>query len=192
MGESREEYLEDLISRVLSHYQQYYEEKSRISQFNIFLVFSPPWFTSLERTFLWVAGFKPALVFKLVSEFVTDLSDDQKQRMGRLIEEIKLEERALDEKLAKIQESVAAPTLLEKARERGRRLAVEETMREEEETAFNMIRSAMESVVTSADLLRTKTILNVVELLIPAQRVKLLTEATQLHMKVRTDRKSVV
>lgn len=186
LGESREEYLEDLISRVLSHYQQYYEEKSRMSQINIFLVFSPPWFTSLERAFLWVAGFKPALVFKLVSVFVTDLSEDQKQRMSRLIEGTKVEERALDDKLAKIQESVAAPALLEKARERGRRLGTEETMREEEEAAFNTLRSSMESVVRSADLLRTETILNVVAILIPAQRVKLLAAAMQLHIKVRT------
>ena len=38
--ESRVEDLEELISRILSHYQQYYDEKSRIAQHDIFLLFS--------------------------------------------------------------------------------------------------------------------------------------------------------
>lgn len=65
--ESRHEDLEELSARVLSHYKQYYEEKSRMCSRNVFLVFNPTWFTPFERTFFWIAGFKPDLAFRLVS-----------------------------------------------------------------------------------------------------------------------------
>lgn len=48
--------MRDLIRRVLAHYLQYYEEKSRMTHRNVFQVFSPPWFSLLERTFPWIAG----------------------------------------------------------------------------------------------------------------------------------------
>ena len=62
--------LDDL--RDLTHYQHYYEEKSRLAQYDIFVLFSPPWFSALERTFLWIAGFKPRLAFRVwVIRFTT-------------------------------------------------------------------------------------------------------------------------
>lgn len=72
----REKDLKELISRILAHYQEYYEEKSRMGHRDIFLVFSPTWFTSFERPFIWIAGFKPGLAFRLVTNAVDDLSED--------------------------------------------------------------------------------------------------------------------
>ncbi|KAE9445385.1 hypothetical protein C3L33_22718, partial [Rhododendron williamsianum] len=80
--QSRDSDLRELISRVLSHYQQYYEEKSKLANCNVFLVFSPPWFTPFERTFFWIAGFKPGLAFQVVGDTVgDDLTEDQKRRI---------------------------------------------------------------------------------------------------------------
>jgi hypothetical protein len=82
----------NLLNRVLCHYGQYYEEKSKIAHQNILLLFSPPWFSSLERTFLWVAGFKPGLAFQLVNKTLEDLSEDQRQRLSKLKQETKMKE----------------------------------------------------------------------------------------------------
>ncbi|KAG5553123.1 hypothetical protein RHGRI_011103 [Rhododendron griersonianum] len=68
--QSHDSDLRELISQVLSHYQQYYEEKSKLANCDVFLVFSPPWFTPFERTFFWIAGFKPGLAFQVVGNTV--------------------------------------------------------------------------------------------------------------------------
>ncbi|KAM2891891.1 hypothetical protein COP2_010121 [Malus domestica] len=44
IDEARDEGLRDLVSRVLFHYQQYYDEKSRFGQRDVLLVFSPKWY----------------------------------------------------------------------------------------------------------------------------------------------------
>ncbi|KAF3448174.1 hypothetical protein FNV43_RR08885 [Rhamnella rubrinervis] len=176
--ESSDDDLKELISRVLAHYQQYYEEKSKITQRNAFLVFSPTWFTTLERALLWIAGFKPGLVFRVVRDSVDDLSDEQNQRMTSLMNKTKAQERALNDEQAKIQESVAAPQLVNVARRRGGAV-------QDQETAVESLRSALETVVTEADSLRMTTALKMMDILRPVQNVKFLAAAAQLHLKLR-------
>ncbi|KAK9290946.1 hypothetical protein L1049_009126 [Liquidambar formosana] len=161
--ESRDDDLNDLISRVLSHYQH--------------------WFTSLERTFLWITGFKPGLTFRLVTNSVDDLSEDQTRRMNRLFEETKAEERILSNELATVQESIAASPMMHLARLTGRPVNGEVR---DEEAVMKSLRSAMESVVARADNLRMKTTRKVVEILSPVQNVKFLTAATQLQLSFRS------
>ncbi|PON51134.1 TGA transcription factor [Parasponia andersonii] len=184
LHESSDDDLRELVSRILAHYQQYYEEKSRIAARDVFLVFSPPWFTSLERAFLWIAGFKPGLAFRIVADSVGDLSEDQARSIGRLVQETRTEERALNDELAKIQESVAAPPLLGIAMRGGRRLVDGE--QDEADSALESLKVAMEAVLSAADSLRTRTALKIMEVLRPAQCVKFLLAAGQLQLRLRT------
>ncbi|XP_007026666.2 PREDICTED: transcription factor HBP-1b(c38) [Theobroma cacao] len=180
--EAREDDLKDLITRVLSHHQQYYEEKSRVAHRNIFLVFSPTWLSSFERASLWIAGFKPGFALKLVSNSVQDLSQEQSERIKRLMAETRVEERVLNDELARVQESIAAPPLLEIARKRARLMNAEIAG---EQAALASLRKAVEEVVAAADLLRMTTAMRVVEILNPVQNVNFLTAATQLLVKLR-------
>lgn len=82
----------DLIERVLGHYAEYYEEKSRVIWQDILLVLSPPWLTNLEKTFIWVGGFKPSLAFSIVGNFV-ELEEEQVSKIRVLKVEIGREER---------------------------------------------------------------------------------------------------
>lgn len=107
-----ESIIRNLISRILAHYQEYYEEKSRMSHINVFYMFSPSWFSPLEKSFLWIAGFKPGLAFPLVMNSVNDLTENQIEMINGLKIETRIQERDLMDKLAKIQESVAAPPLM--------------------------------------------------------------------------------
>lgn len=173
--------VKDLITRVLSHYQQYFEEKSRVAQRNVFLVFAPTWLSSLECASLWITGFKPGFALRLVFSSVQDLSREQSERIERLMEETKVEERVLNDELARVQESVAAPPLLEMARKQARRMNVEGGREE----ALLTLRKALEEVVAGADLLRMTTTMKVVEILKPEQNVRYLTAATQLFLNLR-------
>ncbi|KAK3018040.1 hypothetical protein RJ639_004530 [Escallonia herrerae] len=110
---------------------------------------------------------------------VDDLSEEQGRRMDRLKEETKAEER----ELARIQESVAAPPMVHLAR-RGGRPPVDGEIGETEDV-IKALRSAMEAVLGSADMLRTRTAERVVEILSPVQNVKFLGAATRLQLRIR-------
>ncbi|XP_050379431.1 protein RESPONSE TO ABA AND SALT 1-like [Argentina anserina] len=179
--EVRDVDLRDLVGRVLLHYQQYYEEKSRIAERDVFRVFCPTWFTPLERALLWIAGFKPGLAFRLFTDSVPDLSDDQRVRVARLIEETRVEERTLNDKLAKIHESVAAPRFVNVARRYSRWIDGEG----EEEEATRSLKSALRVVVANADLLRTTIATKLVEMLSGAQAVRFLVTVGQFQLKIR-------
>ncbi|XVE95118.1 hypothetical protein REPUB_Repub02eG0069100 [Reevesia pubescens] len=69
----------NLIQEVLSHYQQYLEEKSSAAKQEVFIFYSPPLLSSFEKTLLYVAGFKPFLLFKLLSNSVTELSTPEQE-----------------------------------------------------------------------------------------------------------------
>ncbi|CAK9172028.1 unnamed protein product, partial [Ilex paraguariensis] len=181
--EFRDDDLRDLIARVLTHYQDYYEEKSKLVNRDVFLAFSPTWFSHFERSFFWIAGFKPGLAIRLGMNSVDDLSEDQIRKMELLKAVIKMEEKTLMEKLAKIQESVAAPPVVELARRAGRKLMNGEA--QEVDSVIEMLRMAMEAVLHTADMLRTTATESVVKILNPIQNVKFLAAATQLQLRIR-------
>ncbi|CAL0304435.1 unnamed protein product [Lupinus luteus] len=183
-----------LINRVICHYGQYYEEKSKVAQNNILLVFSPPWFTSLERMFLWMAGFKPGMTFEVVNTALEDeLSQEQNHRLLQIQQETKLKERELNDELAKLQESMAAPPLFEMARSHGR-LCLEQihgdpSMDAEsnisDDAVPNTLKVALENLVIRADALRRNTTLKVVHVLRPSQVVTFFAAVAELQLRVR-------
>lgn len=181
--QSRDEDLKELVKRVLAHYQQYYQEKSKVAQHNVFLLFAPTWFTPFEQTFFWIAGFNPTLAFRVVNESVKDLADEQRQRMDSLSVETRVEEKLLNDELARIQESVAGPTIMELARRRGQ--LGEWEMTEGVEVTESNLRASLESLVANADMLRTTTTAKVVEILDPLQNVKFFTAVARLQLRIR-------
>ncbi|KAI3677534.1 hypothetical protein L6452_36798 [Arctium lappa] len=182
--ESRDEDLRDLIARVLAHYQQYYEEKSRMANHDVSLVFSPPWFSPFEQSFFWIAGFKPGLAFRILGGSVDDLSKEQTERMEVLRSETKAEERELENELARIQESVAAPPIVQVARKEN--LPVDgEYDTADMESVMETLRGEMEVVLANADMLRSRTAERLVEILTPFQNVRFLAAVTELQLKIR-------
>ncbi|KAI3945550.1 hypothetical protein MKW92_030557 [Papaver armeniacum] len=177
-----EEELKSLISRVLGHYQQYYEAKSIASRRDVFVLFAPPWFSTYERTFLWIAGFKPGLLLRILNKAVKDLSEDQSSRVRRIDTETKVAERELNQEMASIQERVVSPGLVDLAR-RGGRLIDGETL--DRDSEFQSLKEAMEAVVVAADYLRVTVTRKLVEVLNPAQAISFLTAATQLQVRIR-------
>ncbi|MCL7045416.1 hypothetical protein MKW94_011581 [Papaver nudicaule] len=177
-----EDQLKALISRVLGHYQQYYEAKSIASRRDVFVLFSPPWFSTYERTFLWIAGFKPGLLLRILNKAVKDLSEDQSSRVRRIDTETKVAERELNQEMAAIQERVVSPELVDLAR-RGGRLIDGETL--DRDSEFQCLKEAMEAVVVAADYLRVTVTRNIVEVLNPMQAISFLAGATQLQVRIR-------
>ncbi|KAI3947245.1 hypothetical protein MKX01_019898 [Papaver californicum] len=177
-----EEQLKSLISRVLGHYQQYYEAKSTALRRDVFVLFSPPWFSTYERTFLWIAGFKPGLLLRILYKAVKDFTEDQVGRVRRIDMETKVAERELNQEIAAVQERVVSPGLVDLAR-RGGRLIDGETL--DRDSEFQSLKEAMEAIVVAADYLRVTVTRKLVEVLNPVQAISFLTAATQLQVRIR-------
>lgn len=58
--------LDELISAVLRHYEALYVEHSRAAEIDPYQFLVPTWLSSLEKTFLWMGGWKPGVAFHLV------------------------------------------------------------------------------------------------------------------------------
>ncbi|CAN1152167.1 Protein ZW2 [Linum perenne] len=180
-------HLNSLIDQCFFQYRLYYHEKSNAAAAGgggggALLFLSPPWLTSFERSLLWLGEFRPSTVFRLLGGSVTDLTAEQSQRIEQVRRRTRREEIALTEAMAAIQESMASPGLLRLARATeaqidGERMKVDE--------ALESLKSAMLSVMMSADSLRGATVAGVVEALSPMQTVEFLVAAAQFQLNVR-------
>jgi len=150
-----------LIQQVLAHYQEYYDEKAKIARNDVFLLFCPLWLSSFERSLLWVAGYKPSLVFKIVDGAVKDLTAEQTLRMEEVKAKTGKKERALMETLVRFQESVAAPPMLALVRQVGRLTDGEISSLD---LTIEALKTAMLQVIEGVDSLCKSTVSKVVEI----------------------------
>lgn len=103
-GGAAEQRCNDLVNQIIAHYASYFEAKAKIVQENVFLVLTPTWFSSFERAYLWIGGFKPGLAFRLLANSVLDLTDDQSRRIDGLTAEIRREEKEVMDEFNRVQE----------------------------------------------------------------------------------------
>lgn len=117
---------------------------------------------------LWVAGYKPYLVFKIVDGAVNDLKAEQTLRMEEVKVETVKKEKELTETLARLQESVVALPMLALARQVGRLMDGEIFSLD---LAVEALNTTMLQVIEGANSLRKSTESKVVEILSPIQIV---------------------
>ncbi|KAL8226312.1 hypothetical protein R6Q57_016144 [Mikania cordata] len=174
---------EPLVQQVLGHYQEYYDEKSRAAESDVLLMFSPPCFSSYERTLLWVAGFKPSMTFGLVKESVgEDLNEEQRERIAVVREETRRAEREIEQAMASVQESVAAPTMCRLVK---RVESLVDGEASDMENAIERLKGALRAVIRDTDGLRQRTGLRVLEVLSPVQKVRFLAGASRFWLQSR-------
>lgn len=171
-----------LINQILAHYQHYYEELSKAAGEDVFRAFSAPWLTPFERTLLWIGGFKPSIVLRLLDAAVKDLAPPQRARLEEVKAEVRRNERDLTEAMASLQEMVAAPPIVALARRAGRVMDREIC---EMEGAIEELKTAMVMVLNRADGVRGSAVMKVMELLDPDQRVRLLAAAAEFQLRIR-------
>ncbi|KAM7266537.1 hypothetical protein ACFE04_004434 [Oxalis oulophora] len=171
-----------LSDHVLSHYLQYYSEKSKAANQDVLLFFSPPWFSSLEKTLFWIGGFKPSILFKVIDRSINDLTTYQKDMIEQIKAETTNEEKKLSGKMAGIQESLGDPPLFNMARKF--RELVDGEVNEFNE-GMEKLKEMMLDILNKADELRGKVATDVLRILNPIQSVRLLAETAQFQLNVR-------
>lgn len=181
--DDRDEKCGDLIAQVLAHYQHYFEEKTRAVNENVFLMLSPPWLSSYERALLWMSDFKPSTFFPLIKNSLReDLSDEQVEKIQVIGAETRRLEKEVEQAMAALQESVAAPPIFDLLR-RYERIVDGEIS--ELDAAMDKFKENMIRIVENADALRGSTVMKLVEILSPLQTIKFLAGAFHFILQVR-------
>lgn len=179
----KDEECKELVAEVLAHYQQYYEEKNRAVNEDVFVMLSPPWLSSFERALLWVSGFKPTMVFPLIKNSLKGcLTSDQVRKIEEIRAETRREEKQVEHAMATVQESIAAPPICDLLR---RFSGLVDGEISELDEAMEKFKENMRMVVENADVLRGSTVRKLVEILSPVQTVRFLAAVAQFVVQVR-------
>ncbi|KAL8515893.1 hypothetical protein ACS0TY_014552 [Phlomoides rotata] len=148
-GFDRDKECSNLIPRVLAHYQEFYREKAMAADQDVFLLISPPWLSSFERSLLWISGFRPSMFFPIINSAVAEeLSSDQRRRIEEVKTESRRLEREITQAMARIQETVAEQPVYSLMRRFG---GLVDGERPELEEAMDELKAAMLVVVGNAD-----------------------------------------
>ncbi|KAG6487963.1 protein DOG1-like 4 [Zingiber officinale] len=166
------------VDAVLSHYRDYRDAKARLADSDVLRALTHPWLTPFERIFLWVAGWKPSIAFRLLLGH-RFLSPDQHAAFEVLRREVQLEEHRISEDMASAQEAMAGHLVLEAVRAdlyaNGSAWAA----------AADEVSRALRTVIDAAEELREATLRWLVETLTAAQMAEFLAAAVELRIRVR-------
>ncbi|KAL9247029.1 hypothetical protein vseg_020500 [Gypsophila vaccaria] len=185
-GRDEEEAARELVSRALAHFEEYYEHKSRAAHDNVFSMFSPPWCSSFECAFLWIAGFRPGVLLELVPESVRDLTPRQTQAIDRLKRDTRGEEKNISDELARVQENMAGPPMIQALRGGPTWWSTDEQpSTPDSSNESDRLQVVLEEVVANADTLRVTTAATVAEILTPPQGLRFLSAIIRLQQSMR-------
>ncbi|XP_047257770.1 TGACG-sequence-specific DNA-binding protein TGA-1A isoform X4 [Capsicum annuum] len=104
-----------LVEGCLNHYFDLFRLKATAANTDVLYLMSGTWKASAERFFLWIGGFRPSELLKVLTPHVEPLTEQQVQEVCNLTQSCQQAEDALSQGLVKLHqilaEAVAAGTL---------------------------------------------------------------------------------
>lgn len=94
-----------LISRVLLHYAEYSDRLFQLADREIFLVLSAYWLTPVERSFFWLGGLKPGILFHFTPP---DINEDQRRKIEKLKQQTVHSEAELEAMMREVEVTMMA------------------------------------------------------------------------------------
>jgi Seed dormancy control len=164
-----------LISQMLSHCAEYHNARSRLAEEDVFQVFSASWLTPIERSFLWLGGLKPRMIFSFVP---LRLNNDQTRQMYQLQRQMVQRQTELEARMRQVEETMMILMAL---------TTVLGPVRNGEARAEAALRVAeiMHAVFNQADRLRKHVVTRIINILGTAQTVSFLVSAANFHISLR-------
>lgn len=186
-----ESHLQDLISKLTTHWKLYYTVKWAHAHHDVLAFFSPSWLTPLETTYCWFTGWKPSLLFKLIVNNDDDnnsaLSADQLVKIHELRREIKDLEKKVEMGMERQQMSIACPQMVQLSKHHcTKNNAVEGLV----DVAMKTLLVGLEKTMKSADCVRLKTLKGILEVLTPLQCVHFLVSFSLIQVRLRQEGRS--
>uniref|UniRef100_A0A1D1ZIG2 Transcription factor TGA1 n=1 Tax=Anthurium amnicola TaxID=1678845 RepID=A0A1D1ZIG2_9ARAE len=96
-----------LVESSMNHYNELFQMKSVAAKADIFYLMSGMWKTSAERFFLWIGGFRPSEVLKVLSPQLDTLTEQQLMAVYNLQQSSQQAEDALSQGMEKLQQTLA-------------------------------------------------------------------------------------
>ncbi|XP_024023656.1 transcription factor TGA1 isoform X2 [Morus notabilis] len=96
-----------LVDSGMSHYFDLFRMKATAAKADVFYVMSGMWKTSAERFFLWIGGFRPSELLKVLGPHLEPLTDQQLLDVYNLRQSCQQAEDALSQGMEKLQQTLA-------------------------------------------------------------------------------------
>ncbi|KAL6651474.1 hypothetical protein ACP70R_010399 [Stipagrostis hirtigluma subsp. patula] len=105
-GQTTELELRTLVETGLNNYEHLFRIKSIAASSDVFYVMSGMWKSPAERFFLWIGGFRPSEVLKILSPLLHPLTDQQLVAVCNLQQSSTQAEDALSQGMEKLQQTL--------------------------------------------------------------------------------------
>lgn len=184
-----------LVSKLTSHYKDYYTVKWALAHEDVLVFYCPVWVSTFEMACSWVTGWKPSIIFRLVDSLrktmvpgagsLAELTEQQLRKIEELRLKIRLEEEKVEREMERQQVALADRKMVELARLTSRLSNGE--VDGLVEVALKGLLSGLEKVMKAADCVRLKTLKGILDVLSTKQSVDFLagTSILQTQMSIR-------
>ncbi|KAK4799652.1 hypothetical protein SAY86_025017 [Trapa natans] len=99
--------LQILVENGLKHYSQLFRMKATAAKADVFYVMSGLWKTSSERFFLWIGGFRPSDLLKVLMPQLDTLTEYQLLEIDNLRQSCQQAEDALSQGMGRLQQTLS-------------------------------------------------------------------------------------
>ncbi|XP_058749576.1 protein DOG1-like 4 [Vicia villosa] len=178
-----EQELQALVSKVTTHLKEYYTVKWNAAHEDVVVFFSPTWVTPLENASLWITGWKPSTVFRVLEKF--DMSDEEKKKIEGLKMKTKMEEEKVEGEMERQQVAMADLKMVKLAKISCRGRKDDARVDGLVDVALNGVFGGLEKVMKSSDCVRLKTVKGVLDVLSPIQSVHFLAAHIGMQLRLR-------
>ncbi|XP_059431809.1 transcription factor TGA1-like isoform X4 [Corylus avellana] len=168
--------LQMLVTDGLSHYFQLFRIKATATKADVFYVMSGMWKTSAERFFLWVGGYRPSELLKVLVPQIDPMTEHQVFEVLNLKQSCEQAEDALTQGMEKLQETLAKTVAASQL--------VEETYIPQMGTAVEKL-EALVDFVSEADHIRQETLHQIARILTTRQAARGLLALGEYFQRLR-------
>ncbi|KAJ4803632.1 bZIP transcription factor family protein [Rhynchospora pubera] len=99
--------LRSIVDAIMAHYDEIFKLKGTAAKADVFHVLSGMWKTPAERCFLWLGGFRPSELLKLLRTQLDPLTEQQSAGISHLQQSSQQAEDALSQGMDALQQSLA-------------------------------------------------------------------------------------
>lgn len=96
-----------IVDGIMAHYDEIFRLKSNAAKNDVFHLLSGMWKTPAERCFMWLGGFRPSELLKLLINQLEPLTEQQLTGIGNLQQSSQQAEDALSQGMEALQQSLA-------------------------------------------------------------------------------------
>ncbi|KAJ7968716.1 putative Transcription factor-related [Quillaja saponaria] len=186
--------LKALVSKMTTHFKEYYTVKWASAHEDVLAFFCSVWLSPLENAYSWVTGWKPSMAFKLLDSLkkkrvLVDMTEEQERKINELRLKIKFDEEKVEREMERQQMAIAERKMVELGRLATRVRKGDDGLSGRVdglvEVAFKAMLVGLEKVMKAADCVRLKTLKGVLDVLSPLQCVEFLAAICMLQIQLR-------